>query len=203
MMRTVLSGVGLAVGLGVGLSPAQVRAEGAGPSRRTLVLAQPVNQLGVGVEHAVGSHVSLAASVFGEGYLEGTRADGVNAGASSRRWRVGVDPGVHVYLAGRAPEGLWVGPHLEASASRHTHSGRIVTPEGEQDARGRSDSLFYGGSVRVGYTAILSPGLALQVGLGVAALGGRTTGSVGATTLAPRSTWSVEPRMSLGVGWAF
>jgi hypothetical protein len=146
-------------------------------------------------------------------YLDDTTYAGSDAGYSTSRWGVGVDPGVHFYLAGRAPEGLWVGPHVELSVLHHTKRQDVSTLGGgggfvPVDLGWRT--LQYGASARVGYTAILSPGLAVQAGLGLSVLGSRTasfsvsspSGDVLGSALPGQRSWSLSPRMTLGVGWA-
>jgi len=214
MMRTWMRWSVVAASVGVGLLPgtgrAQDEAEAEMPSRRTLILALPMNQVGVGVEHAVGSHVALSAAVHGQLRLSGFHYEGASPESTTKHWALGFEPGVHFYLAGRAPEGLWVGPHLEAEVSEIGGKGFTRGPPPENgllDTEHSSTLVSYGGSVHVGYTAILSPGLSLQVALGLAASTSRSMTSTreGGNTveLPPEERWYVWPRMSLGVGWAF
>ncbi|KFA91665.1 hypothetical protein Q664_20600 [Archangium violaceum Cb vi76] len=198
-------------------------------ARRTLVMALPgtpvssiwglVGQLGAGVEHAVSPHVALVGSVQVSASLQGTDSfyrDG--SGSSGQTWGVGVDPGVHFYLTGRAPEGLWVGPHLELGTYHWTTRNEYLMPEPNSGGvelvtvESRSRTVQYGGSARVGYTAILAPGLTFQVGAGLSALSSRSTlfGTPSAGSGGPANAsmnnirnWSLSPRMTLGVGWAF
>ena len=213
--------------------------EEAQEARRTLVMAMPgtpatsvlgmVGQLGVGVEHAVGSHVALVGSVHLSGALQGSESYFAGgSGTIAQSWGVGVEPGVHFYLSGRAPEGLWVGPHLELSTYHWAYrsdylqgpspdEGPLVTVES------RARTVQYGGSVRLGYTAILAQGFTLQVSAGLTANSSRDTtfgtpavlGGVSAAEvegqqvlgglggLSDSRHWSVAPRMTIGVGWAF
>ncbi|MCY1073061.1 hypothetical protein [Archangium lansingense] len=236
------AGVGLALVPMTGSAQAQEELEEVQEARRTLLMAMPgtpvssiwglVGQLGIGVEHAVGSYVALVGSVQVSGALQGTESllPG-GSGSSGQTWGVGVDPGVHFYLTGRAPEGLWVGPHLELATYHWTVQneylmGRPDVPLSEGDlvtVETRSRTVQYGGSVRVGYTAILAPGLTFQVGAGLTALSSRNTnfgtprveGGGAATDVEGQQllgsgfgpnnirNWSVSPRMTLGVGWAF
>ncbi len=225
-MRTWMRwSVGIAA-VGLGLVPMTGRAQETEKREetekvwRTLVLAQPslgafvpAAQLGVGVEHAVGSHVSLLAAVqlsglltYNEPSVPGSR------GSSTQVWGVGVEPGVHFYFAGRAPEGFWVGPHLELSTQHQSiRSETLSFPDGElMTFDWRSRTVSYGGSLRLGYTAILSPGLTFQVGAGLAAVNNRSTpfgeqgmgGGLGGLVGNGRG-WSVAPRMTVALGWAF
>lgn len=249
-MRGAMRWAACAAGVGLALVPMTGRAqeaealEEAEEVRRTLVMAMPgtgamsllgpVGQLGVAVEHAVGSHVALVGAVQLSAALQGTDSFYPGGtGSSSQSWGVGVDPGVHFYLTGRAPEGFWVGPHLELGtfhwANQNEYLGVVLAPDspGEPQlvtVQTRSRTVHYGGSLRLGYTAILAPGLTLQVGAGLTALSNRNTnfgtpqvlgGGVAATGMeaqqvlgglgGPRTVthWSVSPRMTIGVGWAF
>ena len=137
------------------------------------------------------------------GFLDDT------AGFAFQRWSVGVDPGVHFYFAGRAPEGFWVGPHAELSVSHVASSNESMTPDGPMTTTGGWRTLLFGGSARVGYTTTLSPGLSLQVAAGLYVLRGLTTnftpvrdGLEQAPLELARRDWYVGPRMTLGVGWA-
>ena len=199
--------------VGAVLLPLGGGAEPLAPERRTVVLVQPLymglSQVGAGVERALGPHVALAGSVQGQ-----VLASSFELGADTPAHRVlhlglGLDPGVHVYLAGRAPEGLWVGPHLEATWRRMVTASARSTPEGLQAVTLRHDALEYGGSARVGYTAILASGLTAQVDLGLTALREDTWASSptaegpGQEDLSTEGGWTVAPRLGVGVGWAF
>jgi hypothetical protein len=211
-------GLGLLPVTGRAQDEAEVEAEVEAPSRSTVIMVQSVGEglnllalqpsgLGASVEHAVGSHVALAASVSGGARSIDPRLLGYGNSDSPNtlNWNVRVDPGLHFYVSGRAPEGFWVGPHLEAVLSRTRSFTTVLGPGGTYQTN--TTSLSYGGSVRVGYTAVFSPGLAVQVGLGLAALSERieTTSDNPVIDLdtRPRYGWSVEPRLSVGLGWAF
>lgn len=250
-MRTGLRGAmrwaACAAGVGLGLVPMTGSAqepealEETKEARRTLLMAMPgmpatsmwglVGQLGVGVEHAVGSHMALVGAVQVSGALQGTETFFPGgSGSSSQSWGVGVEPGVHFYLSGQAPEGFWVGPHLELStyhwSTRSEYPLGSISSPGEvqlMTVESRARTVQYGGSLRLGYTAILAPGLTLQVGAGLTALSSRNTtfgmpapgGGVAAAEVESQQVlggpgglndvrhWSVVPRMTLGVGWAF
>jgi hypothetical protein len=205
------------VGAGLVLMPGMGQAEEPAVERRMVVLAQPiygdVGSVAASVEYAVGTHVAVAGAVQASVYLDDNQYSVSGAGFSTSRWGVGVDPGVHFYLAGHAPEGLWVGPHVELSVLHHTTRSDVSTPDGgfsPVDSGWRT--LQYGASARVGYTAILSPGLAVQVGLGLAGHHSRSTpfipnsplpwGEGWEVIVSSQRTWSLSPRMTLGVGWA-
>jgi len=199
--------------LGVGLAALPTGAEPGSETRHTVLLVQPLRlgtgTLGLGVEQAVGERVALSGSLYGTLFVDSFRlAPGLDP-STTQRVGVDVDPGVHVYLTGRAPEGLWVGPHLEASWERTTTQGFWTDFETRRPIELRSTTLYYGASARVGYTAILAPGLSAQVGLGLTALRIHAvtrnptqdgTETVEVTTNRP---WSVAPRLMVGVGWAF
>ncbi|WNG53663.1 DUF3575 domain-containing protein [Archangium gephyra] len=233
-MRTGMHWAACAAGVGLGLMPMTGSAQEAPgevqEARRTLVMALPgtpvssiwglVGQLGAGVEHAVSPHVALVGAVQVSGSLQGTDSFFTGgSGSSGQTWGVGVDPGVHFYLTGRAPEGFWVGPHLELGTYHWTTQNEYLTGPGSSGqvelvtVESRSRTVQYGGSVRVGYTAILAPGLTFQVGAGLSALSSRNTifGGPREVSGAPEvntgmnniRNWSLSPRMTLGVGWAF
>jgi hypothetical protein len=203
---------------GTGRAQAEVEAEAEAPSRSTVLMVQSLGlgmdllllqglSQGATVEHAVGSSVAFAASVTGGVRSTESSQPGSGTGlVTSQGWNVRVDPGVHFYLAGRAPEGLWVGSHVEAALSQHDSYGVLISPDGAQDVKNTTRTFSYGGSVRVGYTAIFSPGLTVQVGLGLAALNDRattTTDNPAVDGPSHQNGWSVEPRLSVGLGWAF
>lgn len=212
--------------VGLALVPMTGRAEQSQETpeaRRTLLLALPLSgfagQVGASVEHAVGSHVTLVGEAQASAYSNGNDFTNLQATGSSTLG-FGVAPGVHFYFTGRAPEGFWVGPHLELS-TRHdwTRTQFRSLPEGALVTTESSVRMVnYGGSARLGYTAIVAPGLTVQVGVGVAALATRFTpftakvtpespGPVGTGglmgALGPSRGWSVAPRMTVGLGWAF
>ena len=232
MMRMWMRWSVVAASVGMGLLPGTGRAqdeaedEAEVPSRSTLISVQSsglgMNLLsfqafgqGAGVEHAVGSNVTLTASVSGGvRSLDSYQLGQIGGLEPSLSWGVRVEPGVHFYLSGRALEGFWVGPHLEAALSRfNSRSFGFSPPDGVQRTDTESRAFSYGGSVRAGYTAILSPGLAVQVGLGLAAINNRMT-TISRTSfgegsmvgmgfnLIPPRYWSVEPRLSVALGWA-
>ncbi len=222
----VVASVGMGLLPGTGRAQDEAKAGAEAPSRNTLIMVQSLglgmspllfqsSSQGASVEHAVGSRVSIAGSVTGGVRVTRSPDKGLIPEPLSQSWDVRVDPGVHFYLTGRAPEGFWVGPHLEAALSRSnsydfgiSSAGAILRTETE------IRSFAYGGSVRAGYTAIFSPGLAVQVGLGLAAMNDRMKSSSmttnGDTSMPglnyytpPQRRWSVEPRLSVGLGWAF
>jgi hypothetical protein len=195
-------------------------------ARRTLLLALPLSglagQVGASVEHAVGSHVTLVGEAQASASSNGTDFTQLQGtGSSMQSLGFGVAPGAHFYFTGRAPEGFWVGPHLELSTRRDWMRNQFPSlPEGalvttESSAR----TVYYGASARLGYTAIVAPGLTVQVGVGVAALASRFTpftskvtpelppgsGGTGGLlgSLGPSRGWFVAPRMTVGLGWAF
>ncbi len=218
-MRTWMKAL---MGMGVSLLPlsgaaqseADVETETPRQARRTVLLAQPgmLGQVGVGVERALGAHVALAGTVTASVNLNDLRwGEGEDTGFSSSQWGLGVDPGVHFYFAGRAPEGLWVGPHVEVSGVYNTSRQEGVSPEGPQGEESGWRSFSYGASARVGYTLILSPGFSAQLGAGLMAQrtyqqDGLRWGPLSAPSGGEKAylrSWSVAPRMTLAVGWAF
>lgn len=230
-MRTWMRWTVFAVGVGLGLVPMTSRAqESAEPEesqrgRRTLVLALPLSglseQVGAGVEHAIGPHVALAGAAKTWGSFLGNEAyltEGVGPTLGTHHWGVGVDAGVHFYFTGRAPEGFWVGPHVEMSMTRQSSENVFtptwVMPDERHVYVSRARRVDYGGSVRLGYTAIVGPGLTVQAAVGLAALVNRTSAfsihhpptddgypGFGMSGLDFRSV-TVAPRMTVGLGWA-
>lgn len=196
-MRLWMHWGAVAFGVALGMGPGTSHAEEPQQVRRTVVLAQPLSGIAASVEHAVSEHVALAGMVRATVLVDqqGSSWESALLGLGA-----GVEPGVHFYFAGRAPEGFWVGPHLEASVLRTSSSSSRVyvsTPNGSFEQRVENPGSFeldYGGSARVGYTAILSPGFTAQVGVGLAAL---------VREIGGQSSWRVSPRVSLGLGWAF
>jgi hypothetical protein len=230
MLKTWMRWGTCAVAVGLSLVPVTGRAgesekpEAAPEARHTLVLAQPLSalmgQVVVGVEHAAGSHVTLAGDVMGSVLRYGSEYDEPKgANFSTRSWAAGVAPGVHFYFTGHAPEGFWVGPHLELSMQRQSSRSKYIMVPGQEELltlEGSSRTVNYGGSVRVGYTAILSPGLTVQVGASLVAQSSRTTPFSSRILEEPETPiwglgfsssetlgWSVAPRMTVGLGWAF
>jgi len=173
--------------------------------RRTVLLAHPglTGQVGAGVEHAVGERVALAVTVTVLANLNDLRWGDSGSGFSSKQWGLGLDPGVHFYLAGRAPEGLWVGPHVEVFGEYATSRNDIVYPEEGQGVGSGWRSLTYGASARVGYTVILSPGFTAQLAVGITGLRNYTLASAASADEGYLRSWSVAPRTTLAVGWAF
>lgn len=211
-MRMWIQWGAFAVAVGLGLMPGTGRAEESAEVRHTVVLAQPlvwVGQVGASVEHAVGTHVALSGGVQVGALINGNQtSDTAQGGFPGQNWSLGVDPGVHFYLAGRAPEGFWVGPHLEASVEYQSSVSLAWQMDGSfQPVESGSRRVQYGGSARAGYTAILAPGLSVQVGVGLAVLGVRNTRFLSLGSPAPlfpdQRSWGLTPRMTVGLGWAF
>ncbi|QRK10744.1 hypothetical protein JQX13_12110 [Archangium violaceum] len=218
------------VAVGLGLVPMTSRAEEAveletaKEGRSTLVMALPLSglssQVGAGVEQAISPHVALAGAVSTWGSFSRQYAYiPVERGLPNHHWGVGVDAGVHFYLTGRAPEGFWVGPHVEMSMTRQYTENLLAFSGGGLAGANvyafHSRRVDYGGSMRLGYTAIVGPGLTVQVGVGLAALSSRnsdftptivSTGEgeprLGIFASSPPRSWSVAPRMTVGLGWA-
>ncbi|ATB30131.1 DUF3575 domain-containing protein [Melittangium boletus] len=206
-MRTWMNWMACA---GVALLPMQVGAEEfleqeSQEVRSTVVLAHPglTGQLGAGVEHAVGERVTLAATVTVMANFNDLRSDALGTGFSSTQWGLGLDPGVHFFLTGRAPEGLWVGPHLEVFGDYVTSRNDTVYPEASQSVESGWRSLTYGASARLGYTVILAPGLTAQLAVGITGHRNHTLASTPSADEGYLRSWSVAPRTTLAVGWAF
>ncbi|WNG32500.1 hypothetical protein F0U61_01905 [Archangium violaceum] len=230
-MRTWMRWTVCVVAVGLGLVPMTSRAqeavelEDAKGERRTLVMALPMSglseQVGVGVEQAIGSHVALAGAAKAWGSFMGNEAyltQGVGPTLDTHRWGVGVDAGVHFYFTGRAPEGFWVGPHVEMSMTRQSTENVFtpswVMPDERHVYVSRARRVDYGGSMRLGYTAIVGPGLTVQVAVGLGALVNRTSSfsihhpptddgypGFGMSGLDFRGV-TLAPRMTVGLGWA-
>lgn len=206
-----------------GLALAQAETEDERPAPRTLVMVRLLDPLvdtvGVNVEHAVGPRVALAATVRVP-FTWSPRPD--SSYISQQRRGVFLEPGLHFYVSGRAPEGFWIGPHAEVSTQYDTYGvlgGGFGTGTGDASPKEiRQRTVRYGGSLRAGYSAVLGRGLALQVHLDFVALStqrrafssesGEIEGGVSSGLGIPYSEsrmngWSAYPRASLALGGAF
>ncbi|MCP3136585.1 hypothetical protein [Pyxidicoccus xibeiensis] len=179
--------------------------------------------------------MSITALQYGELSLEGERvvsprvsvALGLRAGLSSLsvrassefaggdndqlRTMLGVAPAARFFLTGSAPEGLWLSPRLEATREWVDYK---ASEEGAWNFESTESAWSFGGAALVGYTTIVGRGLAIQGGVGLAAVHERNRRTL--LTLPSRGTegassevetrnrsWSVGPRMDVSVGWAF
>jgi hypothetical protein len=182
------------------------------PARHTVLMVQPQvlesGLLGLGVERSLGAWVALSGAVRGVAGLDGWSLSPEEPTLYIRRWGVAADVGAHVYLAGRAPEGFWVGPHVEGALEHYTSDTLEFSPSEVRRGQGGWRSHSLGGGARAGYTTVLASGLSAQVGLGLAAL--RETSRTfnpapegGDLQEVASVRWSVFPRMTVGLGWAF
>lgn len=97
--------------------------------------------------------------------LGGDGSEIARSETDNRGFGVAVEPGLRVYLMGRAPEGLWVGPQLGVGMSRTMIESKL---EGTQQSAIRDSRLvMLSGAALVGYSVILPKGITLQVSAGV------------------------------------
>lgn len=120
---------------------------------------------------------------------------------------LGVAPGLRFYLTGTAPEGPWVGSHVELL--RQGYSTRFGD---SAEAATRNRAWSAGVSTLVGYSMVVSRGLTVQAGVGLAASYATGQMTVRNTTLPSgesevltfdQRSWGVSERASLAVGWTF
>ncbi|HSP79005.1 MAG TPA: hypothetical protein VLQ93_10775 [Myxococcaceae bacterium] len=122
-----------------------------------------------------------------------------------------VEPGLRVYLTGRAPEGLWIGPQLGVGVSRSTTESR--SERTQQSSTRDSRVVTLSGAALVGYSVILPKGITLQVAAGVGTsqlsisewpVHGSSTGEPVPNVPPGRSyRWETQPLTRLALGWAF
>lgn len=177
--------------------------------------------LGVEVEHALGERVSVRLGV--RAGASWTSSDYAGHVSHTREFSLGAEPGVRLYLTGRAPSGLWVGGNLELQRMWSTFESPLWTangPESTLESHARMWSV--GAAGLVGYSMVLREGLTVQAGVGFgAAQGWQRTQSAGVVlgvapsgdlmqlpdpTVSPeaRSTsWAFHERVAFAVGWAF
>lgn len=153
-------------------------------------------QLGVGV--------TLVASHTESEYDEGQVAFRMD----SRALGLELLPAARVYLLGRAPVGLWVGPQLGVGVVRD----RWTLGREGNELTGTRRLLSVRGAALAGYSAALGRNVVLQAAVGVGAFRERRTQFTPSSTgvelveaLGPQetSTWEVRPTTQLSVGWAF
>ncbi len=215
---------GVMLVLAPGVGAAQEEAQEAPPRPRTLVMARVLDLLldtvALDAEHTLTPRLTVAGTARVTARLMPARE---STDAGTERKGLSLEPGVHVYLSGRAPEGFWIGPHLEVS-TQHTTERLYSNQPLPQQTVGSLETwrrtVSYGGSLRTGYTAILGPGLAVQVGVDLVARFNQldadlrpSTGNVAASQLIggigsllpgyePKG-WNITPRVSLAIGGAF
>lgn len=118
---------------------------------------------------------------------------------SMTAYGIGVQPGIHYFLFGRAPEGLWLGPRLNLAylsfATKFMNGFDSKTVVG---------GVIYGLSVLVGYTAVFGDGFTVTGGLGLGYAGAsfktRFDGTPAADSTGLGGSFG---RVSLGFGWTF
>ncbi len=123
----------------------------------------------------------------------------------------GIEPGVHFFLAGKAPSGLWVGPKVELHYYNVKTTSTFSGGSSGLSTFGSSNSAFlYGGQVMVGYTHVFTSGFTVQGGVGI----GYSGSSVSSTSIPEPSTVAGKAqdplilagslgRVSFAAGWAF
>ncbi|MBM7119139.1 DUF3575 domain-containing protein [Archangium primigenium] len=210
---------GIMLLLAPGLGAAQEEQE-APPRPRTLVMARVLDLLldtvALDAEHTLTPRLTVAGTARVTARLMPARE---STDLGTERKGLSLEPGVHVYLSGRAPEGFWIGPHLEVSTQHTTERFYPLAPQPDVQEVWRR-TVSYGGSLRTGYTAILGPGLAVQVGVDLVArfnhldtdsrpaVGRLLASQVGSGLgsllggYEPEG-WSITPRVSLALGGAF
>lgn len=164
-------------------------------------------------ERVVSPRVSLGlglrTGLAGRDGDSGLLVNGEPVDTKSSTFLLGVLPRARFFLMGDAPEGLWVSPQLEVtrkwSTYEQTWAGIFA------DSRIRTWHLGMTGLL--GYTAILGRGLAVQAGVG-AELWRESYRNMDRRIQLPdgevihegeseNSTWGLDERMMLSLGWAF
>ncbi len=131
--------------------------------------------------------------------------------AVSQGWGVNAEPGLHFFLSGTAPEGLWVGPHLGLGMTR-TNFESLAGEQQVSVSDGRNVTLY--GDVLVGYTRVLVKGVTLQAAVGVrgsrnsSTTWNRVRNADGELVLVSDSPyranqWHAQPAGRLSLGWSF
>lgn len=125
---------------------------------------------------------------------------------------LGVGPRARFFLVGDAPEGLWLSPGLEV-----TRGWRRYVYEGQSSINDSEDRTWsFGATAMLGYTVILGRGLAVQAGVGAEArhdssrYSNSVTARPGYEEQVPvgeqsgkGSSWALDERVALSLGWAF
>ncbi len=133
----------------------------------------------------------------------------------------GIQPGVHYYLAGRAPAGLWLGLKAELGHLSLRTTSEADAIGGKTRVSTVLGGFTYGGHAMVGYTHVFETGFTLLGGVGLGGTGfsfsssseTTSTGTGGGTTggtSTPTTTSSTPTfltasfgRVALGAGWSF
>ncbi|RKG69597.1 hypothetical protein D7V80_08435 [Corallococcus sp. CA054B] len=176
---------------------------------------QSLSHLSLEGERVMGERFSVGLGVSAlfnqvRSRFDETQADGVE-GFDSGSYRLGLEPSVRFYLTGRAPQGLWVSPRLEASLGRNTSETVPSQDEGLSLIDNSTDIWSVGGAAVVGYSVVLEPGFTVQGGVGFGARREALAYDVvrpgenglSALTRVHQSTWLFTQRILLNVGWAF
>ncbi|WP_223639618.1 autotransporter outer membrane beta-barrel domain-containing protein [Corallococcus sp. EGB] len=176
---------------------------------------QSLNQLSLEGERVMGEHFSVGLGVFASFTDVRSRFDEVQPGGvegfDSGNWQLGLSPSVRFYLTGRAPQGLWVSPHLDVAVGRTTNE-TVVSPEvGTPPDNEPTKVWSVGGAAVVGYSVVLEPGFTVQGGVGFGArrealaydsLTGSLNGGLEMKRI-HQHAWLLTQRILLNVGWAF
>ncbi|NRD52905.1 hypothetical protein D7Y15_26330 [Corallococcus sp. AB030] len=176
---------------------------------------QNLNQLSLEGERVMGERFSVGLGVFASFAHQRSRFEEVQAGGlegyDTSYLQFGLAPSVRFYLTGRAPQGLWVSPRLEASLGRISDETVVNHLEGEPPSRKPTDDWAVGGTAVLGYSLVVEPGFTVQGGVGFGArreafaydamrLG--DDGRLGMVRVR-QATWLFTQRILLNVGWAF
>ncbi|WP_172810578.1 hypothetical protein [Corallococcus exiguus] len=174
-----------------------------------------LNQLSLEGERVMGERFSVGlgvSAIFNQvrSRFEEPQPGGVE-GFDSASYQFGLAPSVRFYLTGRAPQGLWVSPRLEASLGRSTNETVFRPEEGQPSNDNPTDIWSVGGSAVVGYSVVLEPGFTVQGGVGFGARREAlaydswrsSENGLPELTRVHQSAWLFTQRIVLNVGWAF
>ncbi|RYZ41832.1 MAG: hypothetical protein EOO71_10380 [Myxococcaceae bacterium] len=186
--------------------------------RNVVTLSVPLqgldSQVALEGEHVVSDYFSVGLGVIASFTHAERRVDRLQPngleGENLTYSELGLAPAVRFYLTGTAPQGLWVSPRVEAGYGWSTVE--YTGPREDIDYLDiDSDSWFLGAAAVMGYSVVLEPGFTLQGGVG---LGTRresvsfdqysfaSDGSV-IRSRPTQTTWNLNERFMLNVGWAF
>ncbi|NBD09840.1 hypothetical protein [Corallococcus silvisoli] len=132
-------------------------------------------------------------------------------GSNQTQYELGLTPGVRFYLAGRAPQGLWLSPRLEVTLGRASHGMLPSTLNGPLLPDLDANPWSVGGMAVLGYSVVVDPGFTVQAGVGVGAVRSANSYDQGtwhsdggmSVERAHDTTWSFAQRLLLNLGWAF
>ena len=177
----------------------------------TSLLADPFqyNSQGVTIElqRRVSSRISWVLDLTGQAEFQ-FPVESKDAANKSKYLRAEVASGVHYYLTGDAPSGLWIGPKGRVGYQWGQGSFRSTAADGSQMNQGFSSrSLSLGAFGEIGYTYVLHPGLTLQLSAGADVQATRSNSELGAVFAfnSPPNGWVLHTGLveSFAVGWSF